>query len=72
MCHVELGPSQIAPRQAGPAESCLRYGLVDVNTGSYLPLTLVLGQVDLFEHLRPLFHHQGLLVGVGGDVAVVL
>lgn len=51
MCHVELGPSQIAPCQAGPAESRLRYGLVDANTDSYLPLTLVLGQVDLLEHL---------------------
>lgn len=39
---------------------------------AYLPLALVLGQVDLLEHLRPLFHHQGLLVGVGRDVAVVL
>lgn len=39
---------------------------------SYLSLALSLGQVDLFQHLRPLFHHQGLLVSVGWDVAVVL
>lgn len=32
---------------------------------SYLSLALSLGQVDLFKHLRPLFHHQGLLVSVG-------
>lgn len=32
---------------------------------SYLSLTLILGHFDLFQHLRPLFHHQGLLVGVG-------
>lgn len=39
---------------------------------AYLSLPLILGQVDLLQHLRSLLHHQGLLVGVGGDVAVML
>lgn len=39
---------------------------------AYLSLPLSLGQVDLLQHLRSLLHHQGLLVGVGGDVAVML
>lgn len=51
---------------------CFRGSLTRTQVIAYLPLALVLGQVDLLEHLRPLFHHQGLLVGVGRDVAVVL
>lgn len=39
---------------------------------AYLSLPLILGQVDLLQHLRSLLHHQGLLVGVGGDIAVML
>lgn len=31
----------------------------------HLSFTLSPGHLDLFEHLRPLLHHQGLLVGVG-------
>lgn len=37
----------------------------DISKLSYLSLTLILAQVDLFKHLRSLFHHQGLLVSVG-------
>lgn len=39
---------------------------------SDLSLALSLSQVDLFQHLRPLLHHQGLLVSVSRDIAVVL
>lgn len=44
----------------------------DTDTLSYLSLALVLAQVDLFKHLRPLLHHQGLLIRVGRDVALML
>lgn len=39
---------------------------------AYFSLALGLGQVDLFKHLRSLFHHEGLLVGVGRDVTIML
>lgn len=38
----------------------------------YLSLSLGPGQLHLFQHLRPLLHHQGLLVGEGRDVVIVL
>ena len=38
----------------------------------YLSLPLVAGQLHLLQHLGPLLHDQGLLIGEGGDVAVVL
>lgn len=47
----------------GPARAVLR---------PHLPLPLVLGEVHLLEDLGALLHHQRLLVGVGGDVALVL
>lgn len=39
---------------------------------AYFSLTLVLGQVDLFKHLRSLLHHQSLLIGIGRDVTIML
>lgn len=38
----------------------------------YLSLHLILGQVHLFQDLRPLFHYKCLLVGVRWDVTVKL
>lgn len=38
----------------------------------YLSLPLVPGQLHLFQHLRALLHHQGLLIGEGCNVTIVL
>lgn len=66
MCLVKS--SQIKPSHA--VKSCQVYVCIfecvskqelqrnlDTNKLSYLSLALSLGQVDLFKHLRPLFHH---------------
>ena len=48
-------------------------GGVGARRGSlYLSLPLIPGQLHLLQHLGPLLHDQGLLVGEGRDVAVVL
>lgn len=79
MCHVKS--SQVKSSQAipsWPVKSCHTYVCIfgcvskqefeqnfETDKLSYLSLALSLSQVNLFKHLRPLFHHQGLLVSVG-------
>ncbi len=76
MCLVKSNQVQSCQAMPSrPVKSCQVYVCIfeciskqqnfDTNELPYLSLTLGLGQVDLFQHLRPLFHHQGLLVGVG-------
>lgn len=38
----------------------------------YLSLPLSPRQLHLFQHLRPLLHHQSLLIGEGWDVIIML
>lgn len=75
MCHVKS--SQVQSRQAVPSRpvksrqvyECIFERVSKQNLGinklPYLSLTFILCQIDLFKHLRALFHHQGLLVSVG-------
>lgn len=75
MCHVESGQVKSLPCQVGTSTRVNFMSSSSQNptrARSYLSLTLVLGQVDLFQHLWPLFHYQGLLVSVGWDITVML
>lgn len=75
MCHVKS--SQVQSHQAVPSRpvksrqvyECIFEHVSKQNLGinklPYLSLTFSLCQIDLFKHLRALFHHQGLLVSVG-------
>lgn len=61
---MEAGTAMQAPQ-------CLRSAQAGQGR-PYLTFTLGLGEMHLLEDLRPLLHHQRLLIGVGRDVTLVL
>lgn len=71
-CPASQGPGPATSPAPKPFLSMSRGWAGNTRGRCYLAFPLSLGQVHLLEDQGPLLHHQGLLIRVGRDVALVL